>query len=79
MACGTLPKCVTSPIKLAHEMPYMPALQKLNPKGVIVIPSLRKLLFCDRTPFLKSTQTALESSQSEIFQKWPKYVLRSLM
>ena len=41
----------------------------------MIAPSSRKLWFSETTHFLKSTQTALESSKIDIFQKWLEKVL----
>ena len=41
----------------------------------MIAPSLRKPWFYECSHFLKNTWMALESSKSEIFQKWPKLVL----
>ena len=38
-------------------------------------PFLSKMQFSEGTHFLKSTQTVLESSKSNICQKWPEQVL----
>ena len=56
------PKCIGLPIKLAHDVTYKPALLKLNERGVFIVPS------SERTHFLKGTQMALKSSESDLFE-----------